>query len=109
MDGLQALVEPAPGRATVPRPFFVFRGKRGDLVKLLWWSVLRHANWMRSRHEGLAWPSNDLKLIRNFAETVGQRWFGARRQAGLSAITRQFARRYRSAGPGRRLIFPHPT
>lgn len=38
MDGLAALVQ----TVLIERPFsgdvFVFRGKRGDLLKLLWWS-----------------------------------------------------------------------
>ena len=38
MDGLAALVQ----TALIENPFsghvFVFRGRRGDLVKLLWWS-----------------------------------------------------------------------
>ena len=39
MDGLAALVQTTLERAIrSPGDVFVFRGKRGDLVKLLWWS-----------------------------------------------------------------------
>jgi transposase len=38
MDGLAALVETALGERPFSGGVFAFRGKRGDLVKLLWWS-----------------------------------------------------------------------
>jgi transposase len=38
MDGLAALVQSALGGQPFSGNVFVFRGKRGDLVKLLWWS-----------------------------------------------------------------------
>jgi transposase len=38
MDGLAALVQMALGEQPFSGDVFVFRGKRGDLVKLLWWS-----------------------------------------------------------------------
>jgi transposase len=38
MDGLAALVQTALGERPFSGDVFVFRGKRGDLVKLLWWS-----------------------------------------------------------------------
>jgi transposase len=38
MDGLSALVQTALGERLFSGDVFVFRGKRGDLVKLLWWS-----------------------------------------------------------------------
>lgn len=38
MDGLAALVETALGERPFSGDVFAFRGKRGDLVKLLWWS-----------------------------------------------------------------------
>jgi transposase len=38
MDGLAALVQTALGEQPFSGDVFVFRGKRGDLVKLLWWS-----------------------------------------------------------------------
>ena len=38
MDGLAALVQTALGERPFSGDVFVFRGKRGDLLKLLWWS-----------------------------------------------------------------------
>jgi transposase len=38
MDGLAALVQSALDEQPFSGDVFVFRGKRGDLVKLLWWS-----------------------------------------------------------------------
>jgi transposase len=38
MDGLAALVQTALGERPFSGDVFIFRGKRGDLVKLLWWS-----------------------------------------------------------------------
>lgn len=38
MDSLAALVQTALGEQPFSGDVFVFRGKRGDLVKLLWWS-----------------------------------------------------------------------
>jgi transposase len=38
MDGLAALVETALGEQPFSGDVFAFRGRRGDLVKLLWWS-----------------------------------------------------------------------
>jgi len=38
MDGLAGLVETALGERPFSGDVFAFRGKRGDLVKLLWWS-----------------------------------------------------------------------
>ena len=38
MDGLAAIVQSALGERPFSGDVFVFRGKRGDLVKLLWWS-----------------------------------------------------------------------
>jgi transposase len=38
MDGLAAIVQVALGEKPFSGDVFVFRGKRGDLVKLLWWS-----------------------------------------------------------------------
>ncbi len=38
MDGLAAIVQTALGEKPFSGDVFVFRGKRGDLVKLLWWS-----------------------------------------------------------------------
>ena len=38
MDGLAAMVQSVLGERPFSGDVFVFRGKRGDLVKLLWWS-----------------------------------------------------------------------
>jgi transposase len=38
MDGLAALAQTALGENPFSGHVFVFRGKRGDLLKLLWWS-----------------------------------------------------------------------
>lgn len=38
MDGLAALVQSALGERPFSGEVFVFRGRRGDLLKLLWWS-----------------------------------------------------------------------
>jgi transposase len=38
MDGLAALVQTALGERPFSGDVFVFRGRRGDLPKLLWWS-----------------------------------------------------------------------
>ena len=38
MDGLAALVQTALGERPFSGDVFVFRGRRGDLLKLLWWS-----------------------------------------------------------------------
>jgi len=38
MDGLAALVQMALGEKPFSGDVFVFRGKQGDLIKLLWWS-----------------------------------------------------------------------
>jgi transposase len=38
MDGLAAMAQSGLGAQSFSDDVFVFRGKRGDLVKLLWWS-----------------------------------------------------------------------
>jgi transposase len=38
MDGLAAIIQSTLGERPVSGDLFVFRGKRGDLVKVLWWS-----------------------------------------------------------------------
>jgi transposase len=38
LDWLAALVQPALGERPFSGDVFAFRGRRGDLVKLLWWS-----------------------------------------------------------------------
>jgi transposase len=41
MDGLAAFVQTVLGERPFSGDVFVFRGKRGDLVKLLWWKRRR--------------------------------------------------------------------
>jgi len=38
MDGLAALVQSTLGRDPFSEHIFLFRGCRGDLIKILWWS-----------------------------------------------------------------------
>ena len=38
MDGLAALVQTALAEDPFSGHVFIFRGRRGDLIKLLWWS-----------------------------------------------------------------------
>jgi len=38
MDGLAGLVQTALGERPYSGDVFIFRGRRGDLLKLLWWS-----------------------------------------------------------------------
>jgi len=38
MDGLAALVQSTLGRDPFSGHIFLFRGRRGDLIKILWWS-----------------------------------------------------------------------
>lgn len=38
MNGLAALVQTALAESVFAGHLFIFRGRRGDLVKLLWWS-----------------------------------------------------------------------
>ncbi len=38
MNGLAALVQTALGERPYSGDVFIFRGRRGDLLKLLWWS-----------------------------------------------------------------------
>lgn len=39
MDGLAAIVQSALAENPFSGHVFIFRGRRGDLVKLLWWSA----------------------------------------------------------------------
>lgn len=38
MDGLAGLVQLALGRDPFSGHIFLYRGRRGDLIKILWWS-----------------------------------------------------------------------
>ena len=57
MDSLAALVQTALGEQPFSGDVFVFRGRRGDLVKLLWWSgdgMNLYAK--RLEHGRFVWP-----------------------------------------------------
>jgi transposase len=51
-DGLAALVEAHLGGDPLSGDLFVFRGKRGDRVKLLYWLGDGYAIWYRRLEEG---------------------------------------------------------
>jgi transposase len=51
-DGLAALVEAHLGSDPLSGDLFVFRGKRGDRVKLLYWLGDGYAIWYRRLEEG---------------------------------------------------------
>jgi transposase len=56
-DGLAALVQTALGERPYSGDVFIFRGRRGDLLKLLWWSG-DGTNLYAKRMEGgrFVWP-----------------------------------------------------
>jgi len=57
MDSLAALVQTVLGEQPFSGDVFVFRGRRGDLVKLLWWSgdgMNLYAK--RLEHGRFVWP-----------------------------------------------------
>ena len=57
MDGLAALVQTALATNAFSGHVFVFRGKRGDLVKLLWWSGDGMNLYMKRLERGrFVWP-----------------------------------------------------
>ena len=59
-DGLAALVQEHLGCDPLCGDLFVFRSKRGDRVKLLWWSDDGYSLWYRRLEEGtFPWPSAD--------------------------------------------------
>lgn len=60
MDGLAALVQSALGRDPFSGHIFLFRGRRGDLIKILWWSG-DGMNLYAKRLErgGFVWPQAD--------------------------------------------------
>jgi transposase len=56
MDGLSALVQTALAERPFSGDVFVFRGKRGDLLKLLWWSG-DGMTWRETAQRGrFVWP-----------------------------------------------------
>ena len=60
MDSLAALVQTALGEQPFSGDVFVFRGKRGDLVKLLWWSGDGMNLYLKRLERGrFVWPQAD--------------------------------------------------
>ncbi|WP_225031011.1 IS66 family insertion sequence element accessory protein TnpB [Paraburkholderia sp. XV] len=60
MDGLAAPVQSALGRDPFSGHIFLFRGRRGDLIKILWWSgdgMNRYAKRLESGR--FVWPQAD--------------------------------------------------
>jgi len=58
MDGLAAMVQTALAERPFSGNVFVFRGKRGDLVKLLWWSGDGMNLYVKRLERGrFVWPS----------------------------------------------------
>ena len=60
MSGLAALVQTVLGEQPFSGDVFVFRGRRGDLVKLLWWSGDGMNLYLKRLERGrFVWPQAD--------------------------------------------------
>lgn len=60
MDGLAALVQTALGENPFEGDVFLFRGRRGDLIKLLWWSGDGLCLFVKRLEKGrFVWPQAD--------------------------------------------------
>ncbi|MES2538466.1 MAG: IS66 family insertion sequence element accessory protein TnpB [Pseudomonadota bacterium] len=60
MDGLSALVQTALVRDPFCGHVFVFRGRRGDMIKLLWWSGDGLCLFVKRLERGrFIWPQAD--------------------------------------------------
>ncbi|WP_434113527.1 IS66 family insertion sequence element accessory protein TnpB [Paraburkholderia caffeinilytica] len=60
MDGLAALVQSALGRDPFSGHVFLFRGRRGDLIKILWWSGDGMNLYAKRLERGrFVWPQSD--------------------------------------------------
>jgi transposase len=59
-DGLAALVQLHLDGNPLSGDLFVFRSKRGDRVKLLWWNDDGYALWYKRLEKGtFPWPARD--------------------------------------------------
>ena len=57
-DGLAALVQTALAQSPFKGHVFVFRGRRGDLVKVIWWDGQGACMFMKRLEKGrFVWPS----------------------------------------------------
>ncbi|AXE91874.1 IS66 family insertion sequence element accessory protein TnpB [Paraburkholderia sp. DD10] len=60
MDGLAALVQSTLGRDPFSGHIFLFRGRRGDLIKILWWSGDGMNLYAKRLERGrFVWPQAD--------------------------------------------------
>jgi transposase len=60
MDGLAALVQTVLGENPFEGDVFVFRGRRGDLIKLIWWSGDGLCLFVKRLEKGrFVWPQAD--------------------------------------------------
>lgn len=60
MDGLSALVQTALARDPFCGHVFAFRGRRGDMIKLLWWSGDGLCLFVKRLERGrFIWPQAD--------------------------------------------------